>query len=52
MRKKFSNQVVDQEGRLCDLWAEFKEHSKLLYMAHHAVAKWQRNCHWDLLGHV
>lgn len=37
-------QTVPTKGRLCDLWTEFKAHSKL-YMAHHAVATWQRNCH-------
>ena len=41
---KIANQTMAKEGRLCDLWAAFEEHSKL-YMAHHAIAKWQRKCH-------
>lgn len=36
--KKVANQQVPQEGKLCDLWAEFKEHSKKC-MAHHAIVK-------------
>lgn len=42
--KKLANQTVPKEGKLCDLWAAFKKHSKV-YMAHHATAKWQRHCH-------
>ena len=38
------NQLVEKEGKPCDLWADFKKHSKL-YMAHHAKAKWQTNSH-------
>ena len=38
------NQLVMKPGKLCDLWADFKKHSKV-YMAHHAKAKWQTNCH-------
>eukprot|EP00903_Cladosiphon_okamuranus_P008202 g7897.t1 len=38
------DQVLEKEGELCDLWADFKKHSKV-YMAHHSKAKWQRNCH-------
>ena len=40
---KLANQTVPTEGRLCDLWAAFKEHINV-YMANHAIAKWQR--HW------
>ncbi|CAN0279996.1 unnamed protein product [Ectocarpus sp. 6 AP-2014] len=42
--KKLANQTVPKEGKLCDLWSAFKEHTKL-YMAHHSIAKWQRHCH-------
>lgn len=42
--KKLANQTVPKEGKLCDLWSAFQEHSKL-YMAHHSIAKWQRHCH-------
>lgn len=42
--KKFPNQQVEKEGKLRYFWAEFKMHSKL-YMAHHAIAKCQTNCH-------
>ncbi|CAB1110387.1 unnamed protein product [Ectocarpus sp. CCAP 1310/34] len=42
--KKLANQTVPKEGKLCDLWLAFKEHTKL-YMAHHSIAKWQRHCH-------
>ena len=38
------NQLVSKSGKLCDLWTDFKKHSKV-YMAHHAKAKWQTNCH-------
>ena len=41
---KLANQTVPTEGRLCDLWAAFKEHINV-YMANHAIAKWQRHCH-------
>lgn len=37
--KKLANQTIRKEGRLCDPWAAFKEHSKLYMMAHHAIAK-------------
>ena len=47
--KKLQNQTVPTNGRLCDLWKEFKGHSKL-DMAHHALTKWQRNCHVHCLG--
>lgn len=43
-KKPLLNQQVETEGKLCDLWMEFNKHSKL-YMAHHAKAKWQRDCH-------
>ncbi|CAB1115158.1 unnamed protein product [Ectocarpus sp. CCAP 1310/34] len=42
--KKLANHTVPKEGKLCDLWLAFKEHTKL-YMAHHSIAKWQRHCH-------
>eukprot|EP00904_Undaria_pinnatifida_P010123 jgi/Undpi1/6240/HiC_scaffold_20.g08724.m1 len=38
------DQMLEEESKLCDLWADFKKHSKV-YMAHHSKAKWQRNCH-------
>ena len=43
-KKPLQNQQVEKEGKLCDLWADFKKHSKL-YMAHHSKAKWQTNSH-------
>ena len=43
-KKPLQNQQVEKEGKLCDLWADFKKHSKL-YMAHHSTAKWQTNSH-------
>lgn len=43
-KKSLGNQQVEEKGKLCDLWADFKKKSKL-YMNHHAKAKWQRNCH-------
>ncbi|CAB1101276.1 unnamed protein product [Ectocarpus sp. CCAP 1310/34] len=43
-KKPLQNQQVEKEGKLCDLWADFKKHSKL-YIAHHAKAKWQTNSH-------
>ena len=42
--RKLQHQTVPTRGRLSDLLREFKNHSKL-YMAHHAIAKWQMNCH-------
>ena len=37
-KKTLPNQQVSKEGKLCDLWADFKKHSRL-YMAHHSKAK-------------
>ena len=36
--RKLQNKTVPTQGRVCNLWREFKNHSKL-YMAHHAIAK-------------
>ena len=41
-KKSLQNQLLEKEGKLCDLWADFKKHSKL-YMAHHTKAKWPTN---------
>ena len=38
-KKPLQNQQVEKEGKLCDLCADFKKHSKS-YTAHHSKAKW------------
>ncbi|CAB1112097.1 unnamed protein product [Ectocarpus sp. CCAP 1310/34] len=43
-KKPLPNQLVTKEGKLCDLWTDFKQHSKV-YMDLHTKTMWGRNCH-------